>query len=84
MPWEKHVSVPKAFTLAVVVVLGVSIVAHAAARARAGGAAAYRNYEVQNGYGGSSAAGSYGGGGYSSDPKTRELEILADKYKPGW
>ena len=77
-------SVPKAFALAAVVILGLSTFAHAAPRARAGGAAAYRNYEVQNGYGGSSAAGSYGGGGYSSDPKTRELEILADKYKPGW
>jgi hypothetical protein len=25
-----------------------------------------------------------GGGGYSSDPRTRELEILADKYRPGY
>jgi hypothetical protein len=25
------------------------------------------------------------GGGYSADPRTRELEILADKYRPrGW
>ena len=23
-----------------------------------------------------------GGGGYSSDPRTRELEVLADKYRP--
>ena len=72
-------SVPQAFALAAVVILGLSTFAQAAPRARAGGAAAYRNYEVQNGYGGS-----YGGGGYSTDPKTRELEILADKYKPGW
>jgi len=69
-------SVPKAFTLAVVVILGLSTFAQAAPRARSGG--------VQNGYGASSGASSYGGGGYSSDPKTRELEILADKYKPGW
>ena len=74
-------SVPQAFALAAVVILGLSTFAQAAPRARA---AAHRNYEVQNGYGGSSAAGAYGGGGYSSDPKTRELEILADKYKPGW
>ena len=26
--------------------------------------------------------GSYGG--YSSDPKTRALEILSDEYPPGW
>jgi hypothetical protein len=25
-----------------------------------------------------------GGGGYSSDQRTRELEILADKYRPGY
>jgi len=25
-----------------------------------------------------------GGGGYSSNPRTRELEALADKYRPGY
>jgi hypothetical protein len=25
-----------------------------------------------------------GGGGYSSNPRTRELEVLADKYRPGY
>jgi hypothetical protein len=25
-----------------------------------------------------------GGGGYSSNPLTRELEVLADKYRPGY
>ena len=25
-----------------------------------------------------------GGGGYSSHPRTRELEVLADKYRPGY
>jgi hypothetical protein len=77
-------SVPKAVALAAVVILGLSAFAQAAPRARASGAPAYRSYGVQSGYGASSGAGSYGGGGYSSDPKTRELEILADKYKPGW
>jgi hypothetical protein len=24
------------------------------------------------------------GGGYSADPHTRYLEMLADKYRPGW
>jgi hypothetical protein len=24
------------------------------------------------------------GGGYSSNPRTRELEVLADKYRPGY
>ena len=28
------------------------------------------------------AVGSYGG--YSTDPKTRALEILSDEYPPGW
>jgi hypothetical protein len=78
-------SVPKAVTLAAVVILGLSACAQAASRARAGGGPAYQSYGVQSGYGVSSTAGSYGGGGgYSSDPKTREFEILADKYKPGW
>jgi hypothetical protein len=25
-----------------------------------------------------------GGGGYSSNPRTRELEVLADKYRQGY
>ena len=25
-----------------------------------------------------------GGGGYSSNPRTCELEVLADKYRPGY
>jgi len=25
-----------------------------------------------------------GGGGYSSNPRTRELEMLAGKYRPGY
>ena len=25
-----------------------------------------------------------GGGDYSSNPRTRELEVLADKYRPGY
>jgi hypothetical protein len=77
-------SVPKAFTLAALVILGLSTFAHAAPRARSGGELPYRSNGAQNGYGASSGASSYGGGGYSSDPKTRELEILADTYKPGW
>ena len=44
-------SVPKAVTLAAVVILGLSACAQAAPRARAGGAPAYRSYGVQSGYG---------------------------------
>jgi hypothetical protein len=72
-------SVPKALTLAAVVFFALSTLADAAPRARVREAPGYGNYEVQ---GARPTAGSYGG--YSSNPNTRDLEILADKYKPGW
>jgi hypothetical protein len=74
-----EMSVPKSLTLATAVVLGLSTLAYAASRPR------YRNAPSYNTYGANSASpavGSYGG--YSSDPKTRALEILADKYHPGY
>jgi hypothetical protein len=72
-------SVPKPFMLATVAVLALSTFAFAAPRPRDGNAVSYGAYGAQGAYNGPSS-----GGGYSSDPKTRELEALADKYKPGW
>ena len=72
-------SVPKSLTLATAVVLGLSTLAYAASRPRYRNAPSYSTYGVQ---GANTAVGSYGG--YSSDPKTRALEILADKYHPGY
>ena len=66
-------SVPKWLALAVVVLLGLSTVADAAPRSRYREAPAYNTRPTVG-----------SDGGYSSDPKTRQLEILADKYKPGW
>ena len=43
----------------------------------------YRGYDPQHSNRVPAGVGSYGG--YSADPRTRELEILADKYRPrGW
>jgi hypothetical protein len=77
-----------AFMLAAAVALGMSMQGHAASRYRA--APVYDTYGAA--YGGHNtntsrvppAAAAYGGGGYSTDPHTRALQILADKYKPGW
>ncbi len=75
---------PKSLVLAVALVVGASGLTQAAAR-RDRSASAYNKY-------GSSGAqypatppaapGSYGG--YSTDPHTRALQALADKYRPGW
>jgi hypothetical protein len=75
-------SVPKWLALSVVVLLGLSTVADAAPRSRYREAPAYGSYGAQGAYDTRPAVGS--DGGYSTDPKTRQLEILADKYKPGW
>jgi hypothetical protein len=72
-------SLPKSFMLAAVAVLALSTFAFAAPRPRYGNAASYGAYGAQGAYDTRAS-----GGGYSSDPKTRELEALADKYKPGW
>ena len=74
--------VPKSLTLATAVVLGLSTLAYAASRPRYRNAPSYSTYGVQGANSASPAVGSYGG--YSSDPKTRALEILADKYHPGY
>jgi hypothetical protein len=74
-------SVLKVLLLAAAVATGLWAVAEAAPRARyqfqAEPAPALGRY-------GSQPAPTSGGGGYSSNPQTRDLQILADKYKPGW
>ena len=81
-------SIPKSLVLTAAVVLGMSGPGHTASRYRA--MPVYDTYGAE--YGGHNtntsrvppAAAAYGGGGYSTDPHTRALQILADKYKPGW
>lgn len=68
-------SVPKSLALAAAIVLGVSTLADAAPRARRG----------ESAYGAAPARPAAGScGGYSCNPQTRDLEQLADKYRPGW
>jgi hypothetical protein len=76
---EKKMSGFKVLLLAIAVAAGLSAVAEAAPRARY----QYQNQPALGRYG-SQPAPTSGGGGYSSNPQTRDLEILADKYKPGW
>jgi hypothetical protein len=73
-------SVPKSLALAAAIVLGLSTLADAAPRERYRGASAYGAYGAAPAR---PAAGSCGGG-YSCNPQTRDLEQLADKYRPGW
>ena len=72
-------SVLKVLLLATAVAAGLSAAAEAAPRAR-------YQYQAAPALGryGSQPAPTSGGGGYSSDPRTRDLEILSDEYKPGW
>jgi len=64
-------SVPKSLALATALILELMTWANAAPRYR--GQPPYtRSVPAQ------------GGGGYSSDPRTRELQVLADKYRPGY
>jgi hypothetical protein len=72
------VSKSRSLTLTIVLFLGLTTVADPASRAR------HRNQPVHSTYS-TRAVPAQGGGGYSSNPRTRELEILADKYRPtGW
>ncbi len=77
--------VAKSLALALALVLGASALTQAASR-RARSASSYNKgygaYGAQYPTSPRTAAGSYGG--YSTDPHTRALEALADKYRPGW
>jgi hypothetical protein len=71
-------TVPKSLVLAIAVILELTTLADAASRARRRAQPSQRTYVTR-------AAPVQGGGGYSSNPRTRELEVLADKYRPvGW
>jgi hypothetical protein len=76
------VSVLKSCALATALAVGISNLADAAARQRgrtitaSGTNGAYPQYPT--------TAPTTAGGGYSADPHTRYLEMLADKYRPGW
>jgi hypothetical protein len=77
--------VAKSVLLGVAVLLAASPLVQAASRRDRGGPSYTNSY---NAYGSASpasppaAGGSYGG--YSTDPHTRALETLADRYRPGW
>ena len=62
-------SVPKSLALVAALVLELTTWANAAPR-----------YRGQSPY--TLSVPAQGGGGYSSDPRTRELQVLADKYRP--
>jgi hypothetical protein len=72
------VSVSKSLlTLTIVLFVGLTTVADPASRGRHRGQPVHRTRTVQ--------VPAQGGGGYSSNPRTRELEVLADEYRPtGW
>ena len=78
-------SVLKSLALATALVFALSTLASAASRQRDRNAASYNSY---SGYAAQypsrapAATGSYGG--YSTDPHTRALQELADKYRGGW
>jgi hypothetical protein len=73
------VSVSKSLlTLTIVLFVGLTTVADPASRARHRGQPVHRTYRAVQ-------VPAQVGGGYSSNQRTRELEVLADKYRPtGW
>jgi hypothetical protein len=73
-------SVAQSFALAAAIVLALSTLADAASRPRYGSESVYGAGAQSAGR--APAAGS--SGGYSSNPQTRALEALADRYRPGW
>ncbi len=73
--------VPKLLTFIAAFMLGLSTMANAASRPRSNSTFSYSTYGTQ-GASARQTVGSYGG--WSLDPKTRALQELADKYKPGW
>jgi hypothetical protein len=69
-------SVPKSLLLATALALGLSTLAYGATRPHRN-VAFHRPHIIQR------TVPSFGYyGGYSSNPKTRALEILADRYRP--
>jgi hypothetical protein len=74
-------SVAQSFALAAAIVLALSTLADAASRPRYGSESVY-GAGAQGAGRAPAAGGSYGG--YSSNPQTRALEALADRYRPGW
>jgi hypothetical protein len=82
-PYQLHaVSVLKSLALATALVIGASTLADAASRQRGRSiprpSGAYPQYPTTAPV----TAGSYGG--YSADPHTRYLEMLADEHRGGW
>jgi hypothetical protein len=78
MTAEDEMSGFKSRTLATVLILELTTLADAASRVRHRSQPVHRTYSTR-------AVPAQGGGGYSSNPRTRELEVLADKYRPvGW
>jgi hypothetical protein len=63
--------VPKSLALATALILELTTLADAASRTRQRSQPVPRAVPAQR------------GDGYSSSPRTRELEILADQYRPG-
>jgi hypothetical protein len=76
------VSVLKPFALATVLVIGMSSLADAATRQRGRAVPSSGTYGTYPQY--PATAPVPAGDGYGADPHTRYLEMLADKYKPGW
>ncbi len=75
--------VAQSLALTVAVLLAASAVTQAASR-RDRTVPSYNNSGYGTAYPASppTTGGSYGG--YSTDPHTRALQALADKYRPGW
>ncbi len=79
----KDMSIAKSVALATAVLLGLSTLTNAATRQRNRATRAYHTYSAQHPRSPQGAAGS-SYGGYSTDPHTRALQELADKYRGGW
>ena len=75
------VSILKSFALATALVMGASTLADAVPRQR-GRSIPRSTYGTYPQYPTTTAP--VTGDGYSADPHTRYLEMLADKYRPGW
>jgi hypothetical protein len=77
--------VAKSLVLAVALLVAASALAPAASR-RDRSVSSYSNNSSAYGaaYPASPPAAAGSHGGYSSDPHTRALEQLADRYRPGW
>jgi hypothetical protein len=69
--------VPKSLTLASALIFALTKFADAASRKRHRSQPPHRTYVTR-------AVPAQGGGGYSSNPRTPELEVLADKVPTSW